>query len=432
MVAQRDEDTLDGDLAYRILDRMGQVGQPPPRGALAVNVGTDDLLGLLRVEYLEPIRRLRRVSAFKLVQAPFGGGKTHFLHCLREVAWQEGFLAALVSVSAQETPCDDPVRVYQAVAQTLEAPPASPLEEGDPGIDALLRDDVQRRVAAHGRQAVLDWIERDLARARVDSHAVRRAAEVYVRAVVERDDASARLMAAFLRGEDVKPHEVRAHGVREALSSSTGFRFLRSLAQVVRALDLPGVVLLFDEMDRVMALPQKRRRAVGDTVRQVIDQCGQASLPGLLWVYAVPPEFMSLVVPEYPALEQRLRGVPRFDALSPQSPLIDLDHLPLGPTEMLRAISERLLALYQAAHGAPLDAEVQRANLGALARAKGSRQLETGGRRDFVKAAVDLLTRQHRGGEARLTPGEIGRWAGGQAAAPAPSGPAFDDDEMFL
>lgn len=416
-------------LALSIIDRMGQTGQPPARGALEVNVGTQPLLDLLREEYLVPIRELSRVSAFKLVQAPFGGGKTHFLHCLREVAWAERFVTALVSVSAQELPCDDPVLVYQGVAQRLEAPPADPLEEGEIGVDALLRREVEQRLDASPASEVLAWLADDFSHARVDSHAVRRGAELLMQGVIEHNAELVRLMAAFLRGEDVDAGELRPHGIREALGPSTGFRFLRSLAQIGRALGLPGIVLLFDEMDRVMALPLKRRKAVGDTVRQVIDQCGQATLPGLLWVYAVPPEFMTNVVPEYPALEQRLKGVTRFGKLSPQSPLIDLDHLSMATPALLDGIGQRLLSVYEAAYGVTLDREAALHNVGSLAREMAERQLESGGRRDFVKRVVELLTTQHRGGQHKLGTDDVRRLAAG--AAPPVAASLHDDEEIF-
>ena len=77
---------LESGLAGQILRRMGETGQQPERGALKVNVGTQEFLDVIRDEYLVPIRDARANSTFKLVQAPFGGGKTHFLHCLREMA----------------------------------------------------------------------------------------------------------------------------------------------------------------------------------------------------------------------------------------------------------------------------------------------------------------------------------------------------------
>ncbi len=415
-------------LARRILARMGETGQPPERGALRVNVGTEDLLELLRKEYLVPIREAGRVSSFKLVQATFGGGKTHFLHCLREVAWKEGFVTALVSLSQKEAPCDDPVRVYQTVAQRLEGPPEDELEEGDPGIDVLLRLEVERRMRSQPESELRAWLRDEFGRARVDSHAVRRAAQLFMEAVLDRDDARAEVMAAYLRGEDVPPGEVRPFGVRESLETATGFKFLRSLAQVLRALDVPGLVLLFDEMDRLMSLPKRRRQDLADTVREVIDACGQASLAGVLWVYAAPPEFMTNLVPDYPALEQRLKGLARFAAVNPQSPLIDLEQLGIGQVELLGRIGQRLLEVYEEAHDAGLDPDVQKRNLERLAQWIGGSALEVGARRTFVRAALRAVHHQHLQGEHRLTDREIE----GFAMSLPPAAPAgLEGDEVF-
>ena len=73
---------------------------------------------------------------------------------------------------------------------------------------------------------------------------------------------------------------------------------------------------------------------------------------------------------------QRLKGAARFSGLSPLQPIIDLDHLPLGPTELLQAIGRRLLELAELAHGHEFEAETQAENLGALARELGERSFE--------------------------------------------------------
>jgi len=333
-------------LARNIVQRMGETGQPPERGSLYVNVGTEDTLALLRQEYLEPIRELGRNSSFKLVQAPFGGGKTHFLHCLREVGWQEGFATSLVGISPQECPFDDSVSIYKAVARWIELPPESEEEEPEPGIDVVLRTLVEQRERQFGEEGVRNWIAKEFARARVDSRALRRVS------------------------------------------------FLRSLVQVLRALEVPGLILLFDELDRVMSLSVKRRKAIGDNLRQMIDHCGQATLPALLWVYAVPPEFMTTVVPEYPALEQRLRGAAEFSRRSPLEPVIDLDHLPIEPEEFFRRIGTRLRELFELAHGHRFDPAMQDHNVALLAVVMAEEALETGSRRTFVKRVIHLLHEQ--------------------------------------
>lgn len=393
-------------LARSIIQRMGETGQPPERGSLYVNVGTEDVLELLREEYLVPIRESGRNSSFKLVQAPFGGGKTHFLHCLREVGWREGFATSLVGISPEECPFDDTQSIYREVARRLELPPSGEDEESEPGIDVVLRTLIEQRVAEYGEETVRTWLTDEFARARVDNRAMRRAAEVFMTAVLDHDDEKEDVAAAFLRGEDVRREELVPLRIREQLESKTAFAFLRALVQVLRALDVPGVILLFDELDRVMSLSVKRRKAIGDNLRQMIDHCGQATLPALLWVYAVPPEFLTTVVPEYPALEQRLRGAAEFSSSSPLGPVIDLDHLPLAPAELFKRIGLRLLELFEVAHATEFDHDLQHHNIELLARSMAEEALESGTRRTFVKRAVELLHGQ-LAAQRKLTRGDL-------------------------
>jgi len=391
---------------------MGETGQPPERGSLHVNVGTDETLDLLRSEYLEPIRETGRNSSFKLVQAPFGGGKTHFLHTLREIGWQERFATSLVGISPQECPFDDSVSIYRAVARNLELPPEEEEEEPEPGVDVVLRTLVLQRAEQYGEKTVREWLRREFARARVDSRAMRRAAELYMLAVLDLDDDREDITAAFLLGEDVHKNDLYPLRIREQLEGKTAFAFLRSLVQILRALEIPGLILLFDELDRVMSLTVKRRKAIGDNLRQMIDHCGQATLPALLWVYAVPPEFMTTIVPEYPALEQRLRGATEFSRRSPLEPVIDLDHLPLEPEELFRRIGARLMELFELAHDYSFDAEIQEHNLGLLARVMAEEALESGSRRTFVKRAIHVLHEQAQE-ERRLERSGLGTTGGG-------------------
>jgi hypothetical protein len=419
---------LSPDLARQMLARMGEAGQPPERGALLVNTGTDGILDLLREEYVLPIRDAGRNSTFKLVQAPFGGGKTQFLHCLREICWAEGFVTGLIGVSPKECPFDDVMRIYQSVARSLQIPPANPLEESDLGVDAVLRAEIQRRRGESPDEELIDWVKEEIGRGRVDSHAVRRAAEMFLRAVITGDEEVEEVAGSFLRGDEVSRTELRPLRIREELSEKSAYRFLRSMIQVFRAMGVPGVALLFDEMDRVLSLTVKRKKEIGDNLRQMIDHCGRQELPGLILAYAVPPEFMTLVVPEYPALDQRLRSARKFSAASTLSPVIDLDSLPMSPTELLAGIGDRLLVLFAAAGEGPLTDVLQRRNLLALAQEYGEHQLESGSRRRFVKAAVAMLFEQARG-EQRILSGEDIRGLAGEAGFSAL--PELDGEETF-
>ena len=399
------------ELARHILDRMGSTGQPPERGAQAVNVATGELLDLLRREYLIPLKRSVGNSTFKLVQAPFGGGKTQFLHCLREMAWSEGFVTALVGLSPKECPFDRPVAIYREVARRLELPVEELDDEPSQGIERVLRQVAEERVAQSGAKAFLEWLETEFARSNIESRAFGRGVRMFLEAVATDELDDEEMLGDYLLGDDLPRQELSGFRLREVLSDECAFRWLRSLAQVLAALGLPGVVLMFDEMDRNMSLSAGRRRAMGDNLRQMIDYCGQSMLPGVVWCYAVPPEFMDTVVPEYPALAQRLKLAQHFSGASPMQPVIDLDHLPLGATELLQAIGERLLEIATPGFDHEYDQATQKGNLAALASELGERSFESGTRRTFVKAAVTLLDAQRRDGERLLSSEEVLRLA---------------------
>jgi hypothetical protein len=401
-------------LARDVLARVGEIGQPPEVGIEYLNVGNQTLLNVLEREYLGPMARERRGSSFKLVQAYFGGGKTHFLYCTRNVAWRYGFCSAIVGLSPEECPFDDPVRIYRAVAAELCWAPQDPLSPPARGLENAFRTALEERIESVGAEEVRAWIDKDVRRASIDAPSYRTALVGFLRAVMDEDAGKEDLYGAYLRGEDMTLTDLRPLGIRELLSRESGFRFFRSLCQGVQAIGAPGLLLGFDEMDRNLSLPPRRRRAVADNLRQLIDLCGREALPGLLCLYAVPPEFMRNVVIEYPALQQRLEGPAGLSERSPQAALIDLEKLDLPPIELLAAIGGRLITIFEVARAAGLDRKLQEENLRVLAQEVLAGSFEVAHRRSFVKAAVDLLNQQAFE-ERPITRDDLARLTGGGA-----------------
>lgn len=414
-------------LARQILQRVGEIGQPPEVGVEYLNVGNESFLRVLDREYLEPIAELGRGSSFKLVQAYFGGGKTHFLMCVRQRAWRRGFASAVIGLSPDECPFDDPQRIYQAVARELSWAPRDPLVPPARGIEHALRTAIDDRREQLGDDELRAWVDRDLRRLTVDAPSFRAAVRAFVIAELDQDFDTQDLVVAWLRGDPVAPTEVRHLGIRESLTRTNGFRMVRSLCQVLQGMGSPGLLLCFDELDRNLSLPPRRRRAVADNLRQLIDLCGREALPGLLCLYAVPPEFMRHVVTEYPALQQRLEGPSALSERSPQAAVIDLERLDLGAEELLVRIGLRLLELYRVGRDADLDPALQERNLRSLAEEVLAGSFEVAHRRAFVKAAVDLLHRQSA--EQRpVSHGELSELAGhGGAVVMLRGGDGFDD-----
>jgi len=419
--------TIQPELARHIIQRVGESGQPPEQGISYLNVGNGSYLRILEEEYLTRLKHNPRGSSFKLVQGYYGGGKTHFLYCVRDLAWKHGFFTSLVNLSPKECPYDDPVKVYAAVAMNLTSPPVSDGIEPTRGLTDLLRDLADDRRTAMGEERTMNWIERTAARVSTESHSFRRAATAFMTAYLKGDAGREAVLEPWLLGEPVPQTDTRPMGVFEAIESSTGFKMLRSLSQIISGYGLPGIALLFDEVDRNLSLTSRKMLAVGDNLRQVIDLCGQARLPSTLFLYAVPPEFLRNVVPEYPALDQRLKSPVPLSERSPQAAVIDLEHLDMDAAELLNAIGERLTSIFETATGWEADAAIQAHNRALVADTMAAYTFEVSHRRLFVKTYVDFLYGQKAVGQRRITLEEVnGIIQGGYAALEE------GDEEEFL
>lgn len=435
--------TIDPSTASHILQRLGESGQPPEYGVEHINVGNESYLNVLEHEYFG--RLLDGGASFKLVQGYFGGGKTHFLYCVRDMAWRHGFAVSVVELSPTECPYDDTLKVYASVARRLAAGSDGPGQPPRYGISDLLRDVVDRRLAQtedelreqgvarpgyEARQQVQRWLRREVARTPCESVSYRKAVVEFALAWLHEDFEAEQRLEAWLRAEPIPKGEVSEWGVYETMSRANGFLMLRSLTQMMRGVGFAGTALLFDEVDRNLSVSAKRSQAIGDNLRQVIDLCGRHQLPNTLFMYAVPPEFMRTIVPDYPALYQRLKTPVPLSVRSPQAVLIDLEQLDLPPKELLATVGEKLVPIFNASRGVSLGLERQRQNAEMLAGACVNTQFEVNHRRLFVKTFVDFLQTQMVDGEIDVDIDEAIDLVLDGHEALASSAPADDFDDF--
>ncbi|MFW5966872.1 MAG: BREX system ATP-binding domain-containing protein [Persicimonas sp.] len=407
-------DKLDPRICSHVLQRLGESGQPPEYGVELINVGNESYLEILEEEYFGSL--LDGGASFKLVQGYFGGGKTHFLYCVRDMARRHGYAVAVVELSPTECPYDDTLKVYRTVARRISTG-ARVGQTGGYGITDLLREVVDRRVErldaqlrSEGSERPRDeakvqverWLRRRVARTSCESVSFRKAVVEFCLGWLCDDYTRVDRLEAWLRGERVPRGEVSEWGVYEEMKRANGFLMLRSLTQMMRGLGFAGTALLFDEVDRNLSVSAKRSQAIGDNLRQVIDLCGRHQLPNTLFMYAVPPEFMRTVVPDYPALYQRLKSPMPLSVRSPQSVLIDLEELDLPNEELLCAIGHKLVPVFEAARGVRIGQKRQRKNAEILARTCVNSQFEVNHRRLFVKTFVDFLQVQAAEGHIEL------------------------------
>ena len=131
---------LSPDIARNIIDRIGSNGTPPEYGFQFFTAGLDPYLSIIKEEYLSSFIK-QGGSTFKMVVGAYGGGKTHFLYCVRDLAWKSNFVVSYVSLSPGESPFHKLELVYRAIVQSIDTPllPEELLSGYERGIVSFLR-----------------------------------------------------------------------------------------------------------------------------------------------------------------------------------------------------------------------------------------------------------------------------------------------------
>jgi hypothetical protein len=230
-------------------------------------------------------------------------------------------------------------------------------------------------------------------------------------AIIDGNEAQARRLAAWLRGEPVPLEDAKYDGIFEQPTDENGFSMMRSLLQVVYRLGYAGTVLLFDEGERRLSIegkPDDGTAEAMDQLRELVDLCGRSELPRTLILYAVTPAFTQDVLPAYPALQQRLGSPVQFlSPHNPKAPLIDLEALDLDPPRLLTEVGGKLAHVAMLAYDWHPTPDVIGNNLKELVATVTEEQLEVSHRRLFVKTWIRLLDDMRIGVEREMTVGEI-------------------------
>ncbi len=384
---------MDQQLAKAIISKLGATGTPPEFGIETFTIGLEPYLAVVEEEYLKGILPYN-LSSFKLITGNYGGGKTHFLYSVRNLAFRHNYCVAYVSLNPSECPFDRLELVYRAIVANLAAP--QPVDRPAPvwekGIESVVRRwVVQSRKAADRKEVLLRQLdELPVTESTSFSNAVKGAFS----ALLAEDGEGFSQLVQWLKGEDIA-REVRAqYRISERVDKATAFRMLRSLIQWVHAIGHAGLVFLFDEAERGMSISSSRdkRRAL-DNLRQLVDECGNSRLPGAMFFYAIPDENLLLDGSGgvYEALKQRLRSV--FSQTNPVGVRINLEELGIEPVEFLVGLGTKLAELFEAAYGGRLPEEKSRAISILAKRAVSAFMFDISYRRLFVVAAIEAFHR---------------------------------------
>lgn len=410
--------------AWQLWALLAEEGKAPTElgfaGAVlpSYSVGIDPWVDRIAQTYLCDL--CRSYAHFKLVIAPYGGGKTHFLMSLGARALSEDFGVAYVACT-QGVNLDSPFDVYRAFIRALLLP-----GEDRPGAQRFL-------------QRVISHTSRQIEAARAPEPEVAFGAWLtQVAADDYQESAFGRVIADALRQQ---------HNADQGLAGDAALRWLRGeidtltndelialrLARVPRrsqadwgrnmllslirfASDhagVRGVVILFDEVETLFNATGKALQRVLSAMRVIVDLPG--GVPGgipLLGIFSAVPDVVEQLA-RYPALEQRfaVRGV-SFDEGSDFAVQIPLDRV-AHQEDLLRQLGVRLIGLGEIATGHSFDRTVQSRNIERLAHVAAQRNLQIDARRLFVKTCVSILGIQAQDGDREIEERELAdRYAG--------------------
>jgi hypothetical protein len=347
---------MDTREALLIINKLGSTGTPPEFGVEEFSIGLDKYLNVINQEYLNGILKNYHLSSFKLVIGNYGGGKTHFLYSVRNLAFKNGYVVVYVALNPTECPFDKLELVYRQVVNNLQIPAPSNDIMTSPitGIEGfienwyhMVKEKINHVDAVNDYLNVLKGVESISFLNAVKSAFFNIATDNYeeFQAVVQ-----------YLKGEDISKDIKARYRISERVDKSTAFRMIRSLIQWLHLIGYNGVIFLFDEVERgiSMSSSKDKRRAL-DNLRQIIDECGNSRLPGAMFFYAIPDENLLLEGSGgvYEALKQRLRSA--FSHINPLGVKINLEELGIQPEDFLVQLGEKLVSIFQTAYSFKID-----------------------------------------------------------------------------
>ena len=394
-------------VAKDVIESLRASGQPPKLGATWINVGTDKLLHQIG-EFLEEhcTRHASRDGrgGCRWIEGDYGNGKTQFLRCVRELAWERGFVVAFVELDHNTSPLDDMRKVFAAVAKALQASPSSSADvDREKGFDTVLTSLLDRKFPGlltgmpdEGlKKEALDWIDQSFRRTSVEIKPIAQAAAKFLRAVIEGDSATEDLTREFLRGGDVPSARLNKIDIFFKFDASKALDALKSVTQLLQRSGLAtGTIILFDEARRTLSLMSTRgKKEACENLLTIINSCNEAAFPGTMFLYAVMPEFFTDFATHYPALQQRCGDATR----------IKINRFEGQPElEVLAAIADKIHHVYFTAYELASLGDGDQSALGnafsQLAQSALRDSMGAGTRRLLVRTTVAYLDRFRENG----------------------------------
>ncbi|MFZ5479215.1 MAG: BREX system ATP-binding domain-containing protein [Myxococcota bacterium] len=337
---------LPRDVALHVFERL-RVGAVPDRGLEAFAVG----VGPPRQE-IE--RQLTMVAAgeglVKFLSGPTGVGKTFLARLACVDARRLGFATSCIEVGERNLGAH--AGLLHDVCASLSTATALSSALGDILDRWFARQ--EQAVQSAGADPDAPDFDRRVRRRIEDELGSGRLAEAprdFTRCVLAIFDskqagryAEASALLAWLGGSaNVAGAFKRAAGLKGEIASEDALAYLRGMLHIARSARYRGIVVVIDELQRLLHARANARRAALDGLRLLVDEA--PSFPGLYWIFAGTDEFFDSHrgVAGHPSLHSRIRLVGHDGDASLRQPRIELQPF---DAERLRSVGLALRDLY--------------------------------------------------------------------------------------
>jgi len=332
-------------------------GQVPQDSVLDLCVGREEIISSYK-QLLKDITQGQ--AAMKFIRGPYGYGKSMLLQVFEQIACNQGFAVAKVSIRS-ELPFNKIEEFYRKIVREVTITRGVKCKEG---IEALLQEwlrYLQKEVGQNGalddpfdfNNAIVHMGRNQLREVRAASPAFAQGVEAYLDGVQANDLHKAKAAVIWLRQDPSQRAEDKRHiGVKGSLTKEMATEFLQAFLRFVRWVPLAGTVILVDEVEYMRNLPQARLRdAAYDNIRALWDACNNGEIKYTLFVFAATDEMFTderRGFPSYAALSDRM-GLEEnqiFENPDMRWPVVDL---PLLTVDQAVKLARQLLHLYSIA-----------------------------------------------------------------------------------
>lgn len=389
-----EKEALNQVVARKIIETVGGQGTPPEFGFQYFTVGLDDYIRTLENEYFKSFVK-EGGSSFKLVIGNYGSGKTHFLYCIRALAWKYNFVVSYVVLSPEHSPFYALERIYKEIVANLAYPQSSEelIQGYKRGIELLISLWYSRKYNELKEKKSEGSIWEGLINyasslSPYESTSFRNAMKEAFLSTAEKRYEDLSLVVQWLKGENPPRDLIKRYGIFERIDKSTAFKMIRSLAQWIRDVGFSGLVVLFDEAEQIPSMSSKQEGLLLNNLRELIDECGHDNFKNTMWFYAIPDEnFLEGRALVYEALRQRTATV--FNSkLNPTGVKIYLEKIPSESIENLKEIGRKLAKIYEIAYGIKFEQESLEKTIDGVSQAVYEKKFEVGYKRLFVQSIV--------------------------------------------